>query len=234
MTYYWSKQYFEGLKAIGEAYAIRRDYELFGEYCLQKEQGLKKLANQTSVKFVSKVEGMVPAKQLKIAIQLCQLNYDNPEVHSLINHSLAELIHAILKSASQETPDSIEVYRWYARYCFSENDEDKNKILEKALNIDPDDQLVLEQSVTKAFHYLAYMVHHLNENILIGNLDEAYSQLDVLKSQLPRVIDCEEKAKFQSRFKYYETLFRLWEKYTKGTKESLFIDWAYEQELFKW
>jgi len=234
MTYYWNKEYFEGLKEIGEAYISRPNYELFGEYCLKKEQGYKKLANKSAANFVDFIQEMPPISQKEVVIHLCQLSHDNPRVHSLINHPIAKLIQTVLKYWSTETPDSIEVFRWYARYCFDETGDYTRKIINRALEIDPNDQLVLFQSINKSLYYVEYIVHHLNDNVILGALEEAHEQLAIIKEQIPRIVDQKEKNKFQSQYDYYSTLFRLWEEYQSSPQETLFIDWAFAKENFEW
>jgi hypothetical protein len=49
MMFYWNKSNFEGLKAAGKQYASKTGYEDFANYCLFKEKGLKKQANQSYV-----------------------------------------------------------------------------------------------------------------------------------------------------------------------------------------
>ena len=40
--YYWNKDNFEGLLEIAEEFKSRSGYDLFAEYCLLREKGLKK------------------------------------------------------------------------------------------------------------------------------------------------------------------------------------------------
>lgn len=61
--YYWNKDNFDGLKDIGSKYSSIENYELFGDYCLKKEQGLKKLAVKSLNEFI------VAAKKLSISSQ---------------------------------------------------------------------------------------------------------------------------------------------------------------------
>ena len=51
--YHWNQHNFEGLKSIGDSYSSIKEYEFFGQYCLRKEQGLKKLANASINEFVA-------------------------------------------------------------------------------------------------------------------------------------------------------------------------------------
>ena len=161
----WNDKYFVGLKQVGEAYISRPDYELFGKYCLKKEQGLKKLANQISIEFVDGLKQKPLAKQREIVIHLSELSNS----HSVINHHMLVFIRGIVKNWLEE-PNSIKSVQRFYRYCTWDEQE---RMLEMATNADPDDQFVLTVNVSKNLHELEWMTHHLTENIILGKLETA-------------------------------------------------------------
>ncbi|MEM9668672.1 MAG: hypothetical protein AAF950_07070 [Pseudomonadota bacterium] len=231
MVYYWNQEYFEGLKEIGEAYAQRKGYELFGEYCLQKELGLKKRANQTSLKFVNRLQQQSISHRRNAVMQLCELDQCNPEVHSLINHHLAILIQTTLFEWSESEPSSAVSHRWeaiYGRY------DRKGHALEKALKLAPDDQMIIIRKCSLLAYELEHMVHHLNQNIMLGDEADARAILAELQKLCGRISQSEQSGHFESELSYYTELFELWEQYHVDGIERGFVEWAKDTADFDW
>lgn len=224
MMYYWNKDNFEGLKDLGETYKTRANFELFGEYCLKKEQGLKKAANNAAVSFVNAVKAQPLSAQRDIVIHICELRRENQTVHSLTNHTIEELIRDVLKVWVEEETAPITTYHWYAQFCGY--DETKN-VLEQIFKIDPNDQFGLQSEITECLRQLDWVTHHLNQNILLLESSQtAHSTLQKIESRLPRIINESHKATYQIQFNYYENLFSLWDEYQLSSKHLTFIDWA--------
>lgn len=159
----WNQDYFEGLKEIGEAYAGRNDYERFSEYCLIKEAGLKKKANAKANDFVTHISLLSVARRREIIVDLAELNYQHPKVHSLINHPIQMMMQETLRVWTEEEPDSLLANRWYGFYG------GWSDAFEAALRIDPYDHISLSRLTTYLLNDVDYATHHLNESFFIGS-----------------------------------------------------------------
>ena len=227
MIYYWNDKYFEGLKQVGEAYISRPDYELFGEYCLKKEQGLKKLANQISIEFVDGLKRKPLAKQREIVAHLCELSNSN----SVINHHMLVFIRDIVKNWLDE-PNSIKSVQRFYRYCTWDEQE---RMLAMATDADPNDQFVLTMNISEKLQQLEWMTHHLSENIILGKLETAQKLLSDIETMIPKITEGEEKSQFKTRFDNLQILFHLWKDYISKPKDVAFLDWAKHKDVsFDW
>lgn len=224
MVYYWNKEYFEGLKEVGETYKTRMGFELFGEYCLKKEQGLKKAANKAASNFVSAVEAQSLPTQRDIVIHICELRRAHQEVHSLTNHTIETLITNVLKAWTEEGTAPITTYHWYVQFCGYDK---KQSVLEQIFKIDPNDQFGLQSEISQYFRDLDWVTHHLYENIiLLENTQTAHEILQKIESRLPKITDIDHRLRYQTEFDYYQTLFSLWDKYQSVDRDLAFVDWA--------
>ena len=231
MIHYWNKPYFEGLKAIGEAYKDKEHFHFFSEYCLKKELGLKKVANACSVKFVAELNKLSLVEQRKIIVEICELNYAQRDVHSLLNHHIEKMIASVLSVWVQDENSSRDANRWYVRYCpYSVRDQ----VLYKALELSPKDQILLDQYLNSRINNLEYMVHHLNENSLIWKRSQADVYLTEISLGLKNLIDGKFKNYVQSEYDYYFKLLKLWDEYSSIQCEERFVDWALDNHDFDW
>lgn len=139
--YYWNRDNFEGLKAVGDKYSALEGYELFGKYCLQKEQGLKKQANATLNEFVTRCKNQSLAEQRMIAVELLSLGYWNREIHQLLAYPVIAFLKELLAQWVVEEPNHSIPHRWLGYI-----NEDITSY-EKALELDPTDEISLTQVV---------------------------------------------------------------------------------------
>jgi len=231
MIYYWNKNYFEELKAIGETLLLEDGLELFGSYCLSKERGLKKFANSEASKFITNVEKRPVPEQRQIVVFLCKLNYDHPEVHSLLNYPIQEFIRRVLAVWIEHEPNAIEAYRWYVQYCAYDLRE---KSLKQALALAPNDKVIVEYYLNGLNHDLEFMVHHLNQNVLLGDRLRADVLLAEFRRYLNNLNPSEAKTYLQSEYDHYKELFKLWDIYKAGDYADNFPDWAKKKHKFIW
>lgn len=231
MIYYWNKDYFEGLKEIGEAYENRVGFELFGEYCLKKEQGLKKAANKAAAGFVKAVDAKPLSTQRDIVTHICELTRGHQRVHSLTNHTIQVLIKRVLKVWIDDGIAPISTYHWYARYC---GYDEKKEVLEKIFKIDPNDQFALGSEISEYLRELDWVTHHLSQNIiLLKSSQTAHSILRKIESRLPKITNADQKVIYQTQFDHYERLFSLWDEYQSTYQDMSFIEWAKKHQGFE-
>ena len=78
------------------------------------------------------------------------------------------------------------------------------------------------------------MVHHLNENSLIGKRSQADVYLTEISLGLKNLIDGKFKNYVQSEYDYYFKLLKLWDEYSSIQCEERFVDWALDNHDFDW
>ncbi len=144
---YWNQENFAGLKNVGEKYSSLTGYELFGQYCLFKEQGLKKQANAAITKFIASAKTQSIQIQREIAVELSALNFWNSDIHQLMAYPLKIYLQEVLaRWAGKEEADATP-HRWLGHIA-----EDISEF-EKALVIDPKDEI----SLTRLAHWRSIM-----------------------------------------------------------------------------
>jgi len=215
--HHWNQDNFEGLKSIGEKYSSIKEYELFGQYCLQKEQGLKKLANASISEFVSSTERESIHKQREIAEELTSLSYENQHIHQLISH---HFLIATLSGWEQDEPDNPTVFKllgYMARDL---------SYFERALQIDPNDAVCIAEISRAYLDDIDHHTHHLSESLFIGELEDAKSALNAASSLVDRLAEGVFKCKMQEEILYYERLLHCWQTYSNGEFSDTFPDWC--------
>ena len=133
--HYWNQKNFEGLKYIGEKYSSISGYELFGEYCLCKEQGLKKQAVAAVMEFVTEVKQKSLTDQRKITEELSSLGFWNSDIHQLLPYPLVEYLKSTLVSWAADEEQNSTPHRWLGYIA--------GEVLsyERGLDIDPGDEI---------------------------------------------------------------------------------------------
>ncbi|MEL4430953.1 hypothetical protein [Shewanella mangrovisoli] len=161
---YWNCDNFEGLKAIGALYSARKGYELFGQYCLQKEQGLKKQAIATVNQFVSHCKTLPLAEQRQMAEELSSLGFWHRETHQLLAYPLIVLLKGVLSQWTLDEPNNPIPHKWLG---FIAGDIDS---YERALTLEPTDEICLTQVALSHLNSVDFQTHHLSESVLLGGV----------------------------------------------------------------
>ncbi|WP_395377547.1 hypothetical protein [Marinicella sp. W31] len=225
--HYWNQDNFEGLKAVGEKYALINGFELYADYCLLKEQGLKKHAMSAINAFVSFLQKRHQEEQRAAAVELASLAFENKETHQLLPYPLVQCLKHILERWVSEDEKNPLPYKWLgyiaADYSY----------FEKTLQLDPNDEMCLSKLAVAHLNDIDYQTHHLSESLLIGTLSDAKSSLDHAQVLIDRIKTKALKMYLQSDYAYYEKLLNCWEMYSKAEQKESFPDWcAFRGEEF--
>lgn len=218
--HYWNKDNFDGLRSVGEKYTSTDGYELFGQYCLQKEKGLKKLAVSSIKKFVSEVEILPDKEQIEIADELSALCFYNGNIHQLLSHPLAVLLKHILTQWASSEPNNAIPHKWLG-YISGDIE-----LFEKALLLDPKDEDCIKRILSAHLNDVDYQTHHLSESLFIGDLRDAEHSLSEALSLIHRLTTQELKEHMQEEFAYYERIVNSWKKYSSLKIVDSFPKWC--------
>ena len=218
--YYWNRDNFEGLKSVGEKYSSIDGYELFGKYCLLKEQGLKKLAVSSIKEFVADVKTRTPDEQRKIAEELSSLGFWNGEIHQLLAHPLVELLKVVLEHWVEDDPENPTPHKWLG-YMAGEISS-----FERALELDPKDEICIIRIAQAHLNDVDYQTHHLSESIFIGEYSDAKISLEKASYLIKTLSSKGIKAEMQSEIEYYDRLLDCWSDFSNLEIKEPFPNWC--------
>jgi hypothetical protein len=218
--HYWNKDNFEGLKSVGEKYSSLNNYELFGKYCLQKERGLKKLANGSIRDFVLLSKNRPLECQRVIAEELSSLAFWNGEIHQLLTHPLVEYLKEILEDWATEEPTNAIPFRWLG-YIGGDISS-----YERAIELDPKDEISISRVAQAHLNDVDYQTHHLSESRFLGDFLEAKSSLSLAHGLVSSLYSEELKLKMREELTYYSNLLDCWETYSKLDTDMSFPKWC--------
>ncbi len=218
--YYWNQDNFEGLRSVGEKYSSLDGYELFGKYCLQKEQGFKKLAVATVKEFVSCSKSRSLEEQRVIAEELSSLGFWNGEIHQLLSHPLVEFLKEVLELWALDEPRNPTPLRWLG-YIGGDI-----SYYERALQLDPADEICITRIAQAHMNDVDFQTHHLSESLFLGDFNDAKNSLQSANYLIKRLSTEGIRSKMQNELEYYNCLLGFWEEYSKLGINEPFPDWC--------
>jgi hypothetical protein len=218
--HYWNKDNFEGLKSVGEKYSSIGGYELFGKYCLQKEQGLKKLAVASIKEFVSSAKNKPAEEQKAIAEELSSLGFWNGQIHQLLAHPLVEYLKGVLEHWVSDEPDNPVPHKWLGYIAGDIS------FYEKAHQLDPKDEICINRIAQAHLNDVDYQTHHLSESVFLGDFNDAKKSLQAAQSLIDRLTTEAIKSDMQNELDYFIRLLGCWEEYSCLGVEETFPNWC--------
>ncbi|GLT19210.1 hypothetical protein GCM10007938_29920 [Vibrio zhanjiangensis] len=217
---YWNKDNFEGLKSVGEKYSAVEGYELFGKYCLQKEKGLKKLAVSSIKEFVTVSKSKSLKVQREIAEELSSLGVWNSEIHQLLAHPLVEFLKSVLEQWTLDEPSNPIPHKWLG-YIGGDLSS-----YERALEIDPTDEICISRIAQAHLNDVDYQTHHLSESLFLGDIRDATNSLQLVASLIDRLTTKHVRLKMRGELEYYNNLLSCWMEYSELGIDEPFADWC--------
>lgn len=173
--FYWREEYFNDLKdAAADASAKWSDYSAF---CLEYERGLRRQAFAVLERFIHSMEAEPFADRRRFVSWLMSIAYGREARHMLIPHPLQiRVVEPTLLEWTVVEPACSEPHRWLGGF----------EHLEKAIELDPADQIALREFVICLLSRVDYATHHLP----VGYLGSALEVLQRAESLLAG-ISCE-------------------------------------------
>lgn len=218
--HYWNRDNFEGLQSIGEKYSPISGYELFGKYCLQKEQGLKKQAVTAIKEFVASTSSKPIEIQREISEELASLAYWNGHIHQLLSHPLVEFLQSVFQQWTYDEVENPVPYKWLG---YVAGDLASYK---KALLLNPNDEICISRIAMAHLYEIDYQTHHLSESQFLGDFKEAEDALDKAQALVSRLTDLSSASKIQHELDDYRLLLNCWHDYSSLKPGTPFPDWC--------
>lgn len=217
--YYWNDKHFEGMKQIGEKYLSKERYEDYANYCLLIEKGLRKLAINSINKFITSAKERSDAEQRELATELITLSNENDHVHQLLPYPLQQYLIEIFKKWSEDEKENVIPHRWLGWMTGDVGS------FEKALDIDPTDEISIMRLAQISLNNLDFMTHHLSQSILLGEVGEARHLIERASKFIDRLRADELRTKMLENLEYYRLIINAWEEYSLIKPIETFPDW---------
>ena len=222
-----SNSRFINLKSLAECYIDREGWQSFGRYCLQKERGLKKPALDAVQDFIAQQADRTVAEQRALADELAGLVYANPHIHALLAHPLKVYLQQVFSHWAEAQNDDPRPHRWLGFLTFQQTLD--RTFYQRALLIDPDDQISLRALVKADLDFVAFQTHHLSESRFLGELALAYQSLQDAEELIARLDDIAIREALHNDVVYFRQLLDRWATYTGLTTPLSFAEWCLEQ-----
>ena len=218
--HYWNQDNFEGLKSIGEFYINKTNFQLYGQYCIQREQGLRKKSIDTLNLFISDLRKSSTSKQKLIAEEISYLIFKNPDVHQLLTHPIQKEFENIFERWKSTDSDSATPYRWLGFFT-----KDSQYLL-SALRIDCNDQISTSLLLQSNLRDIFFDLHHLNESMYLGNPEETLKIVRESLLLIGHLDDNKIKEKFFSQVKHSQIIIENWMQFSGENTTLSFPDWC--------
>jgi hypothetical protein len=209
---------------------LKSGYEDFASFCLLKEKGMKKEAIKAINNFISALSQRTLNEQRKIAEELTILKYYNEDIHQLIPHPLESYLLSVFKYWAEEDTGSAVPNRWLGYISKDAS------YFERALEIDPNDQISIINLAQANISFVDYQTHHLSESLFIGTVNDVKTSLERVNKLLQVLEPGQQKDKIFEDYNYYVRLLNIWEVYKQGDHKVPFPEWCQSngQEVKFW
>jgi len=218
--YYWNQTNFNGLNSLGAMLATEPDLALLGQYCLLREQGLRKQAVAAALAFTNHLTGLATVTQRAIAVLLIELKRANPGVHQLLPHPVKIELHRILSSWHQDASDDVVPLINLGLLT------DEIDYFEAALQRQPNEQTSLIRLAQAYLGEVEYQAHHLSESFFIGTVEQAEESLHKAEALIIRVANTQQRDALNRELQAHQLLISDWATYAATSRTEPFTTWS--------
>ena len=172
------------LLTVGKAAAENKKWHKFAQYCFDREKGLRKDAFGNLSEFLKNTESWTEEEKIDFVVFLFPFFETVQDAdYAAFPQPLGEkLIKPTLEKWCLIEKNDSKPFRWYGKYYG--NIEHVNK----ALEINPQDDEARQILLKWGTYHLYYSVHHLPEGY-IGNLKEDLALIDELRNHINKLTD---------------------------------------------
>lgn len=215
---YWRSQAFKGLAEAAEATSRDSDLAEFTEFCRLRERGLRRQALTVMDGFIGKARAW-PLDKRQSFIRLLMSLYTT-DGNMLMPHPLLEgVVLPSLKQWTQEAPADAEPWRWLGILTHSGNS------LEKALALDPHDQVTRQILISYILADVSYGVHELPWGYL-GSPNDDLTTLNRAEELASGLVDTKTAEPLRNRIGELREIVLNYVDYKASGAAETFQDWA--------
>ena len=199
---------------IGKVAAENEKWTKFAQYCFDRDKGFRKQAFEHLNDFLKSAESWTEDEKIKFVSFLSPF-YEDISRYCPFPHPLSEkLIKPTLEKWCLKEMTSSSPFRWYGKFYAS------FKHLERALEVNPEDEQARLDLLEKGIEYLWYSVHHLPEGY-IGYPQEDLLLIDELQNETAKLSDIKLQQFWTKSLEKYAELVRNYVEWKKSGHSNL-------------
>jgi hypothetical protein len=185
--HYWREQYFKTLRnAAADVVRESASWQDYADFCLEYERGLRSQAFLILERFMSRMEHEHFMERRRFVSWLMRTAEGREGRHMLIPHPLAiRIVEPTLLEWTEVEPSSSEPHRWIGG----------PEHLEKAIELDPMDQIALKKLVIVLLSQVGNNTHELPHGYL-GSASQDLATLSRVETLLPRLANEDDRAAY--------------------------------------
>lgn len=224
-TFFWRQGSFNALKDLRETLAQNANYRLLAESVELREKGLRKESLRRLSEFIVTFSSSPFTERQEFVSMLCGKRFQwgsdgflldpQPLVEQVIKPTLSEWITI--------DPDNPDPYKWLGLYYGADNEL---TYLEKALALDPEDDVIRFRLIDIQLGVIEFSTHHLDEGLYLGDPQKDIAVCAELLSQALKISHSDAKDPLQSEIETYKSMIEDWITFSSQSKSISFPDFC--------
>ncbi|MGD7062126.1 hypothetical protein ACQCU3_11525 [Bacillus altitudinis] len=209
------------------------DYPLFRQYCLRKEQGLRKDALKVLQSFVEEMnKNEFVARRSFVAWLFDYIERFEDGHHLLVYPLVHGVIHPVLREWENIDPMDVRPYRWQG--LFVHQGEGMPYLL-KALEMGGSkEQRVIVQIYETYFSALWYSFHHIHEDLYLSTYEKDHERIQGIQDVMKLIEDKKVQTNVEKLAVYYNQLLSDWKEFQQ-TETRGFAKWCADRKKpYEW
>lgn len=209
------------------------DYPLFRQYCVRKEQGLRKDALKVLQAFIEEMkENDFEVQRSFVAWLFEKIEWFEDGHHLLVYPLIIGVIQPVLQEWEKVDPMDVRPYRWQG--LFVHQGEGLPYLL-KALELGgSSEQRVIVQICETYLSALWYSFHHIHEDLYLSTYEKDQERIQGIEDVLTLIEDKRIRSNVEKQAAYYDQLLSDWKKFQQ-TETRGFMKWCAERKKpYEW
>lgn len=209
------------------------DYPLFRQYCVRKEQGLRKEALNVLQAFIEEMKENDFEVQREFAAWLFEWIERFEDGHQLLVYPLVNgVIQPVFQTWENVDPMDVRPYRWQG--LFVHQGEGLPHLL-KALELGGSkEQRVIVQICEVYLSALWYSFHHIHEDLYLSTYEKDQERIQGIERVMMLIQDQRTRTNVQKQAVYYDQLLTDWMTFQQ-TETRGFMKWCAERKKpYEW
>ncbi|MEH7820810.1 hypothetical protein ACQKKC_14455 [Bacillus altitudinis] len=209
------------------------DYPLFRQYCVRKEQGLRKDALKVLQSFVEEMNKNEFTARRSFVVWLFDYIERFENGHHLLVYPLVHgMIHPVLREWENIDPTDVRPYRWQG--LFVHQGEGLPYLL-KALEMGGSkEQRVIVQICETYISALWYSFHHIHEDLYLSTYEKDHERIQGIQDVMKLIEDKNVQSNVEKLAVYYNQLLSDWKEFQQ-TQTRGFVKWCADRKKpYEW